>query len=800
MSLQELSLLAEQELYRRKPLELIYNGKLSIRTKTGEIKKFIPNFAQKIILDKIEQRIREDKPVRIRLLKARQLGFCVSPETRVLSSDLRWISANDIQAGQSIVATDENVPGGKGIGRRLRLGIVEAKREVFEPAFKIEMDNGETLVATGPHKFLMRKHSGTDMVWRTISDASIGDEIRLITKPWGRPTLEDSWFSGLADSEGSLAKKCSSGCELNVSQVAGPVLNRLRAYATNNGFNFREEWDRRKGGESSKLGNKPVCKIVFSRIDELFRIFGKSRPTRFISRDWWEGKELPGKRVGNACAKILSITPIAKMRMIDIQTSTKTFIAEGFVSHNSTLFEAIIYCFTSRRQGFHSLVIAHDEDGSKGLFEMNKLFHETLEQQLKPSLKKSNEIALEFDGLKSRIDIDTSRNKSAGRSHTYQMVHKSESAFFAFPKDVNLGIANTVPDLPGTMIFDETTANGMNYYYDEVNKSLQCIDGFDFIFIPWVMNPEYRMYAPSDLELTKEELDVIKISKDMHNIDVTKEQISWRRYAIEHKCGGDVDLFHQEYPLTVEEAFIFSGRPRFDIHILRKLKNQARKPIRKDGFLDIYNELDQLAHYVMGVDTSEGKINGDKSSVCILNCKTFSIDAEYNGLIEPDILAGHVAAWGETYNNALAVVEINNHGLALLNELKKIYHNIYHRKSFDRSANEWKEQIGWQTNLKSKPLLITNLAKALRDGLDIFSHGIVDELMTFIFNDNGTMSAAEGKNDDRVISTALAVQGYLESDKTIPKPKEKADPYSLEYYEQQAEHAQMLRELHKKGR
>jgi len=66
-------------------------------------------------------------------------------------------------------------------------------------------------------------------------------------------------------------------------------------------------------------------------------------------------------------------------------------------------------------------------------------------------------------------------------------------------------------------------------------------------------------------------------------------------------------------------------------------------------------------------------------------------------------------------------------------------------------------------------------------------------------------SQAQIKIDDMAtlfLDTVARVrnQGYLESDKTIPKPKEKADPYSLEYYEQQAEHAQMLRELHKKGR
>lgn len=458
----------------------------------------------------------------------------------------------------------------------------------------------------------------------------------------------------------------------------------------------------------------------------------------------------------------------------------------------STLFQAITYAFTSRREGFHSLVIADDEDGSKELFEMNKLYHERLEDYLKPSLRKSNEIALEFDGLKSRIDIDTSRNKNAGRGSTYQIVHKSESSRFQYPKEVNLGIANAVADLPGTMIFDETTANGMNFYFDEVQNSIQGLDGFDFIFIPWFFNPDYRMPAYSGFTRSEEEQDIAAKVRKLYKHKLTDDQLAWRRFAIVHKCAGDVNLFRQEYPSDHEEAFIFSGRPRFDVETLRQLKLKSRKPIRTEGLLDIYNEIDPLAYYVMGVDTSEGKVEGDKSSVTLLNCRTFRVDAEYNGLLEPDILANYVASWGRQFNEALAIVEINNHGLATLNALKAIYRRIYYRKQFDKQANEWKEQIGWQTNLKSKPLMISNLAKALRDGLDIPSANVINELLTFIINDDGSMSASEGKHDDRVISLALAVQGYLESEAALPEERAKPAPRSVSWFERQDEYNQEL--------
>jgi hypothetical protein len=443
----------------------------------------------------------------------------------------------------------------------------------------------------------------------------------------------------------------------------------------------------------------------------------------------------------------------------------------------STLFEAIIYAFTAHREGFHSLVIANDEDLSKKLFDMNKLFHERLPDDFKPTLKKSNEIALEFDGLKSKITIDTSRNKDAGRGSTYQIVHKAETARFHFAKEVNLGIANAVADLPGTMVFDETTANGMNFHYDDCQKSIRCEDGYDFVFIPWFFDPEYKMPA-YEFVRTDEEVNLclmVANQPEAYRATLTDEQLQWRRFTIAHKCGGDVNLFMQEYPSNPEEAFIFSGRPRFDINTLRTLKINSHLPIAKDGLLDIYEPYDPFSKYIIGVDTSEGLITGDNSSAVILNCKTYSTAAHYSGKMEPDLLASYLKQWGDKYNNAMQVIESNNHGLVTIKYLKEIYKNLYTKKVYEKISDDWTEKVGFQTNARTKPLLIANLDKALRSGLGVFATQIIDELMTYVIEDDGTTNASEGKKDDSVIALALAVQGYLEtSEHAIEEPKKAA--------------------------
>jgi len=237
----------------------------------------------------------------------------------------------------------------------------------------------------------------------------------------------------------------------------------------------------------------------------------------------------------------------------------------------------------------------------------------------------------------------------------------------------------------------------------------------------------------------------------------------------------DKIIFRQEYEASFE---VITGRPRFDMDIIRELRAKTGEPLQTQDLLDIYEPIDQYAKYIIGVDTSEGLVTGDNSSATVLNCKDYSVAAHYSGKLAPDILASYIKIWAERFNRALCVVESNNHGLVTLNYLKDIYTNIYYRKDYDKISNEWKEKIGWQTNARTKPLLISNLDKSLRAGLSVKVNQIVDELMTYVIEDDGSTNASEGKKDDSVISLALAVQGYGESPlKEFEKPKEAKSLY-----------------------
>jgi hypothetical protein len=77
--------------------------------------------SQELLYEKVQELKAKHKPQKLLVLKARQLGFCLDPNTKVLTSDLRWLTLDDIQPGQEIVATDESSTGrGRGNSRKMR--------------------------------------------------------------------------------------------------------------------------------------------------------------------------------------------------------------------------------------------------------------------------------------------------------------------------------------------------------------------------------------------------------------------------------------------------------------------------------------------------------------------------------------------------------------------------------------------------------------------------------------------------------------------------------------------------------
>jgi hypothetical protein len=709
------------------------------------------------------------------------MGICFDENTKVLSDKLEWRKIIDLNIGDKIVATDENFIIGNHSPRKMRVAIVRNKIEIFDKAIKLNMADGRKLVLTPEHKMLCKVRGSVHTQWRKAKDIRLNDEIRFITELWNEPNYEDGWISGIIDGEGCLRIKKIAGVELTISQIDGFVWNKILKYFKVNNYSYRVETDKRIPRDSSKLGNKPVNKIVIGKADEIFKIIGKTRPSRFIDKTWWIGKKLPN----NGWLKVNNIELLPKQKMIDLQTSEKTFIAEGFVSHNSTIIEAIIYAFVSRMSGVNACVVADDLDGANYIFEMQKLFQEKLENHLKPRPKHSNEKKLAFQGLNSQIVIDTAENPNVGRKYTFQFAHLTEVG--RWQKSLNellTGLGHAIPNAMGTMVFLESTAKGYNEFYDLWVKAINGGTDWVPIFLPWWEFPEYALplengqfYPIENIKFVTpvEKENFLKEEREIkQKYNLSDEQLNWRRWDIVNNCSGDINKFNQENPDCWQTAFVASGdiyfnREALQAQEIRKplavgniVKEESRWIFRQDaaGLFRIYEYPQRGEQYAIGADSAEGLEHGDKSAGVVINKRTNKTACIYNHNIPPDRFEEDLIKAGNFYNEAVIACENQGYGYSINQGLYKRYGKVYRRIKTKKGFAEPTLELGWNTNSVTRPQMLAQLNEEIaNNSTDLLDTDLIGQCWTFVNNPKrGQPEAEKGKCDDLVIARSIAGQ------------------------------------------
>ena len=454
----------------------------------------------------------------------------------------------------------------------------------------------------------------------------------------------------------------------------------------------------------------------------------------------------------------------------------------------STLVSSLFFQRCATVSDIRAMIVAHKAEASKNIFSKHKVFLEQLENEFRPMVKNSNAREVLFEnpslspmeramhpGMNSRIRIETAVSKTTGRSDTLQLLHISELAFWPYPEETYSSLMQAVPNTKNSCVIIESTANGVgNFFHRQWQEAERGESAFVPLFFPWFDEPEYRMPADG-ITLTEEEKEI----KDQYGLD--DEQIAWRRWCIRANCGGDVVKFRQEYPSTPNEAFVATGRPVFDTGCLECARKEAAKPKYEgrvyeingrvefqsgyNGYLKIW-EMPQDGHsYVMGVDTSEGLAKGDYAVRSVFDRNTRSRVAEWHCHMDADLLGYEAANLGRCYKLAWIIPEANNTGIATIKALRRAqYPKIYRRRSTaDKTADLAQDRYGFYTSSSTKATLIYDFAAYIREewrGLK--SKGLLDECLSYVYDDQGRTNAQQGCYDDRVIAAALAVYGLKE--------------------------------------
>lgn len=460
----------------------------------------------------------------------------------------------------------------------------------------------------------------------------------------------------------------------------------------------------------------------------------------------------------------------------------------------STLAEAIIFKLTATNKNISSGIVAHIEDATSNLFSMSNLFYQELPEKIKPKIRQSNAKEIIFDdkdkkgsGLRSKIRCMTAGGKSIGRSDTFQNLHISEYAFWPGDKKSTLaGLLQAVPDSPESLVIIESTANGYDDFKKRWDDAVNGESDYYPLFCAWHELDGYRKDSKGIILTEKE-----KKLKQLYNLD--NDQIAWRRWKIKNDCGGDENIFKQEFPSCPDEAFLSSGNSVFDkemiinqIEKVKKLKPYSKgyfeykktvndynnytisdiKWVKSDnGYITLHSpperyydkngNMIRYAPYVLGVDIAGIGIDYNAGKVVNNITKKTCATLHIQNLNE-DLLADQLYCLGQYYNNALIGVE-TNYSILTNRELEKLnYPNIYFREKFDSASSNYIKVKGFETNSKTRPLMIGELVKLLREDIDCeCDEKTLRECLSFVKNSLGRAEAEYGSHDDLVISRAI---------------------------------------------
>ena len=251
---------------------------------------------------------------------------CLTPDTKVLTKDLRYVEIGSVQVGDVLVGFDEEAPT-KGAHRKIRETVVTKAERIFRPTYEIALSDGTVVKASDGHLWLVSTASRRT-VWKRTDKLSSTDRIFKIFDTWEH--VEDyrtGYLASAFDGEGHFSRQAILG----FSQRENVMLGKVRKYLDALGFKY---WERKETGTNNDV---TVLHIAGGRAS-ISRFLGQIRPERLLQKVDLNSLGSIGRHdfVGQDFEHpiVLSVTSVGEREVVALETTTQTFIAEGLASHN----------------------------------------------------------------------------------------------------------------------------------------------------------------------------------------------------------------------------------------------------------------------------------------------------------------------------------------------------------------------------------------------------------------------------------------------------------------------------------
>ena len=304
---------------------------------------------------------------------------CVTPDTPILMYDYSWKKAGDVQVGDELLAFDEESEG----YRRYRKSVVEVTGPVTRPTLVVETRTGQPITVSTDHKFLVRRDASDSVIlgkfegdgkscpncgatfeqpavgckrtycsdfcqgafnrkrrksvgsykasweWVDAKDLKIGDKIGYFgdVSEYSN-TREAGYVAGIFDGEGHFAiNGAGNSVTLAFSQRSTAVMEDTLTYLDAFGFKYNIHSNNRDDCNEIRIagGRREIARFM--------NVFDPVR-LRLKSIGMFDGVAVKVEHSVDV-AIVSGIYDAGTQTVSKIQTSTRTLITAGYLSHNS---------------------------------------------------------------------------------------------------------------------------------------------------------------------------------------------------------------------------------------------------------------------------------------------------------------------------------------------------------------------------------------------------------------------------------------------------------------------------------
>lgn len=377
------------------------------------------------------------------------------------------------------------------------------------------------------------------------------------------------------------------------------------------------------------------------------------------------------------------------------------------------------------------LCISITQETAKEIVTKVRFANDNLPTWLKVPCVEDNRLSLR---LKNGSQIKAvSSAGTAGRSSALSLLIIDECSFIENVEEIWLSSQYTLSTGGRAIVL--STPNGVgNFFHKTWVEAEEGKNDFKTIRLPWHLHPE----------------------RDQSWRDKQTELSGVKGAAQECDC-----------------SFATSGNQVVGADILEFYKQTYIKdPIEKRGThqdLWIWDYPNYSKNYMVIADCARGD-GGDYSAFHVIEIESLEQVAEYKGQLSTKDFGNLLVAVSTEYNNALLIVENNNQGWAVLQQvIDRNYPNTFYsasdltivdvERTYTNKLNHQDKKLipGFSTTTKTRPLVISTLELFVRQKhVIIKSNRLLEELNVFIWN-GSKAEAMKGYNDDLVMSLGIGL-------------------------------------------